>query len=161
MRCANCGTENPDYSFYCGNCAKELTRTPTASKAEPRPRSASEVGPTVPAREATRSDSEAEVQTDAQVAIAINVRRVVLILLLGMILIMGSNLVGLWISNTNMEYSDAKFMITWWGVFSALIVGFGVFYIVFVKRVTRLKFGGVRDRGTQPRHLRALHPLCS
>lgn len=148
MRCANCGKENPDYSFYCGNCAKELPRTPTAAKAEPRPRSASEVVPATRTREAIRTDSEAEVQTDAHIAIAINVRRIVLILLLGMILVLGSNLVGLWISNTNMEFSDAKSMITWWGVASALIVGFGIFYIVFVKRVTRLKFGGVRDRGT-------------
>jgi hypothetical protein len=30
MKCEYCGSENPDYAFYCGSCAKELARSSTA-----------------------------------------------------------------------------------------------------------------------------------
>ncbi len=35
VKCPNCGSENLDYSYYCGSCSKELPRTDAGWKGMP------------------------------------------------------------------------------------------------------------------------------
>lgn len=84
VKCPSCGAENPDYGFYCGRCAKELPRVLGASRYEPDEQT----------RTITQSIWESNPPpTDALVAIAINVRRIFVIMMLGLFLTLGSILI--------------------------------------------------------------------
>ncbi|OGS43729.1 MAG: hypothetical protein A3K76_04790 [Euryarchaeota archaeon RBG_13_57_23] len=43
VKCKNCGSENPDYSVYCGRCAAELKGDPAESAKEHRPQGSGSV----------------------------------------------------------------------------------------------------------------------
>ena len=137
IKCPSCGADNPDHAFFCGKCAKELPRVPSTHEPDP----------TKQAQPTVSTESRDEQQPDPQVAIAINVRRIVLILLLGIVLLVGGNLLGLWVTNSDMDFQDVRTAITLWGVLSTLIIAFGVFYIVFAKRVTKLSPGREKRKG--------------
>lgn len=132
VKCPNCGAENPDYGYYCGRCAKELPRVPGAMRSEPVEQTQTTAqgiwGPAPPA--------------DALLSIAINVRRIFVIMMLGLFLTLGSILVSWWTSYfwsiNNMNLSDLRAVIAVWGAVSALVIGFGLYYVVFKKRVTKL-----------------------
>jgi hypothetical protein len=128
MKCPKCGAENPDHSFYCGKCAAELQRPPVKHE---------DVSPNKVLQEVTAQE-EPQKTPDPQVAIAVNVRRIFLVLVIGLVLIACSNIVGLWIANADMSYEDEKAMITAWGIISLLIVVFGLVYAIGMKRVTKL-----------------------
>lgn len=133
IKCPNCGAENPDYGFYCGKCAHELPRALGASRHEPQPLS----------RPNTQGiwDSKAP-QPDALVAIAINVRRVVVLMMLGVFLTLGGVLVSWWSSyfwtTGNMNPSDVRAVVATWGAISAIVIAFGLYYVVYRKRITQL-----------------------
>jgi hypothetical protein len=132
VKCPNCGAENPDYGLYCGRCAKELSRVPGAMRSDPVEQTQTTAqgiwGPPPPA--------------DALLSIAINVRRIFVIMMLGLFLTLGSILVSWWTSYfwsiNNMNLSDLRAVIAVWGAVSALVIGFGLYYVVFKKRVTKL-----------------------
>ncbi|MCJ7489148.1 MAG: hypothetical protein MUO87_03235, partial [Thermoplasmata archaeon] len=84
MKCPSCGKDNPDYSFYCGCCAMELPK-PTA-----KPRAVPAKNDERAAEKQTSIDELVlRIESDPQVAIAINTRRIFLIMLLGMFLVAG------------------------------------------------------------------------
>jgi hypothetical protein len=134
VKCPSCGAENPDYGFYCGRCAKELPRVLGASRYEPDEQT----------RTATQSIWESNPPpTDALVAIAINVRRIFVIMMLGLFLTLGSILISWWTSyfwanNDNPNPADLRAVIAVWGIVSALVIALGLYYVVEKKGVTKL-----------------------
>jgi hypothetical protein len=132
VKCPSCGAENPDYGFYCGRCAKELPRVPGVSRSEP----AEQIQPI------TQRIWESPPPPDAMVAIAINVRRIFVILVLTLFLTLGTYLVSWWISyfweNNYQNPSDLRAVFAIWAAVSALVIAFGLYYAIFKKRVTKL-----------------------
>lgn len=121
MICPNCGATNPDNAFYCGRCAIEL-RPP------PRPEDHTELRYSAAAMRGMKA-------ADPMVAVAINVRRI--FILLGTTL-----LLTIWTSGYSIlfreYYWDYWFPGLVWLGGSALIVGGGLWCAVKMKRVTAL-----------------------
>ena len=133
VKCPNCGAENPDYGSYCGRCGWELPRVPGALRSEH-----AEQTQTVTKR-IWESNSP---PPDALVAIAINVRRIFVILVLTLFLTLGTYLVSWWISyfweSNYQNPSDLRAVFTLWAAVSALVIAYGLYYAIFKKRVTKL-----------------------
>jgi hypothetical protein len=154
IKCPKCGAENPDHSFYCGRCASELPRTALvqeAGSAEQTPPATREkvlmarfdprVATAIKARRDARIAAEREAastkdQKDVQVSVAINIRRIALVLILIVILSIGSTLVGLAISVFFPDMSSAKAILTVWLVFAVLVMIVGLYIIIYKKRLT-------------------------
>jgi hypothetical protein len=132
VKCPNCGAENPDYGLYCGRCAKELSRVPGAMRSDPVEQTQTTAqgiwGPPPPA--------------DALLSIAINVRRIFVIMMLGLFLTLGTYLVSWWISyfwgDNFQNPSDLRIVFALWAAVSALVIAFGLHYAIFKKGITKL-----------------------
>ncbi len=121
MKCPSCGADNPDGAFYCGRCAVEL---------RPPPRPEDRIG-LVYGAGAIKGTRE----PDAMVAVAVNVRRI-------FILIATTLLMTLWTTLYSVFWSDL-FYRSWlfvggWALGAAIIVAIGLWYSVTKKRVTSL-----------------------
>ena len=132
LKCTNCGAENPDHAFYCGKCAKELRgipSTPPSERADPQ-----HVDHAI-------WDATSGSPPDPLIAVAINVRRIVVILMLGLFLTLGSILVSWWTSyfysNYDTDIGAVRAIVSVWGAISAIVIGFGLYYVVFRKKITR------------------------
>ena len=158
MECPKCGAENPDHAFYCGRCAGELPRTAIVQGVEPAerttpaaraknamakldPHTAASIKADLDARIAAKREAATlasrKEQEDAQISVAINIRRIALLLILGVILSLGSTLIGLAISVFFADISSAKAILALWLVVAVLIMIVGLYIIVYKKRLTR------------------------
>jgi DNA-directed RNA polymerase subunit RPC12/RpoP len=131
MKCVNCG-----YEFFgkdtlerggCPACGKSLTVK----------------GPTVDLPQVAEAKKDEPTQLDAQVATAINTRRIALALILAVVVSVGSALVSLMVSVFFIDsygYSDitgARVLLSVWLLFAIVIMVFGLYFIIFNKRLTR------------------------
>ena len=116
MKCRNCGVDNPGEAVVCRKCGANL--------------------PTVHWRQDVVEETNATVQLNAQVSVAINTRRIALVLILAVILSIGSTLVGLAISIT--DVSSAQTLLGVWLVVAVLVMIVGLHTILFKKRLTKL-----------------------
>jgi predicted RNA-binding Zn-ribbon protein involved in translation (DUF1610 family) len=132
MKCVNC-----DYEFFsqetlkkgvCPACGKSLTVEET----------------TVELPQTATGETDAKVQLNAQVSVAINTRRIALVLILGVVLSVGTALVGVMASIILSEGSDTTHvntaigLLSAWVLIAAAIMIFGLYNIVYNKRFTRL-----------------------
>jgi len=138
MKCVNCG-----YEFFsqetlqrgvCPACGESLTVKNEANHA---------TRPTVHWPQAS-GETDETVKLNAQVSIAINTRRIALVLILAVVLSVGSALVSLMIpvffideyNTTNIN--AARALLDAWLLIATLITIFGLYSILFKKRLTRL-----------------------
>ena len=138
MKCLRCGKENADHLFYCGECSAELPRPgkPPPGVEPWRPPSPP------PATQTVQSKTEVQVAAEAPdplVAIAINVRRIFLVLLLTMVVsIFGSSItyIAMILLTRDGDISAVTAVaFVWLGLMICLMIA-GVIYIVTSKRVT-------------------------
>jgi hypothetical protein len=159
LKCPKCGSENSDHAFYCGKCSSELPR-PTLSQRDGPAEEASQASrdenaiaqlePRVAAAIKAKYDAQiaeereaaasalAKHRQDAQVSTAVNIRRIALVLILGVVLMIGSTLFGLWISVFFTDPSDAKTITIVWLASATLIMIVGLYIIVFRKRLSKM-----------------------
>ncbi len=123
VKCPNCGAENPDDAYYCGRCAVELRPPPK---------------PIAPSRDpyfvASLSGGR---EPDSMAAVAINVRRIFILLGITVLLTLGS----IWLNAINITWHsiDAnRIAYVAWGVFGTIVVAVGLWYAVKRKRITGL-----------------------
>jgi len=132
MKCVNC-----EYEFYskdtlergvCPACGKSLTvKEKIVDLWKP------------PAGEA-----DAAVQLKAQVSVAVNTRRIALVLILAVVVSVGSALVSLMVSvfftdlNGYSDMSGARALLSAWLLFAVVIMVFGLYFIIFNKRLSSL-----------------------
>jgi hypothetical protein len=136
VKCSKCGKENAEYLFYCGDCGAELARPPTVEREV--------VAHETPATQSMHAKPEAEAgdQTiDALVAIAVNVRRIFLVLLLSIVVTLfgGSLSMSLTILmiNDDLSNSTTNAVVGLWLSIMVVLLIVGVFYIIKNKTVTR------------------------
>lgn len=140
MKCPSCGADNPDYTFYCGSCARELPRQ--ARQADAKNDGAPPT--TIEAKdEASSQDgTAANMSENALVAIAVNVRRLFLVALLGMLLFVFSSLstsmMTIMIVNDDFSISSTSLFISAFMGIAVVIAIAGIVYIVYGKRLTTL-----------------------
>jgi DNA-directed RNA polymerase subunit RPC12/RpoP len=132
MKCANC-----EYEFFsqetlqrgvCPACGKSLT---VKDK-------------TVDIWKPPAGGTDAIVQLRAQVSVAVNTRRIALVLILAVVLSVGTALVSLMASiyftdeNNITNINAVHALLSAWLLFAAVIMIAGLYYIVFNKRFTKL-----------------------
>jgi hypothetical protein len=115
MKCRNCGVDNPDGAVSCMKCGANL--------------------PTVHWQRDVATETDATVQLNAQVSVAINTRRIALVLILAVILSIGSTLIGLAISI--IDVPSARTLLGAWLVIAVLVMIVGLYIIIFKKRFTK------------------------
>ncbi|OGS55504.1 MAG: hypothetical protein A3K60_06875 [Euryarchaeota archaeon RBG_19FT_COMBO_56_21] len=129
MKCPSCGAENADYVIFCGQCATQI-RKPDPSRAV--------------FKEWTKQSEQLEtprntnVVTDLSlIAIAVNVRRIFILIGLGIILTIGTSLISLWISISDYDVESAQSLLRTWLLLATAILIAGLLYAIFQKRLTR------------------------
>jgi hypothetical protein len=127
MECPKCGMKNPEHVAFCGKCGQELPLRPLVLDEPPL----------------NRVEKETPVETgpttlQAQVSIAINTRRIALVLILTVLLSIFSTLLGLWISIFEPDTGTTKTIFTIWLILASIIMMGGLTYVILTKRLTRL-----------------------
>ncbi|HIH01265.1 TPA: MFS transporter [Thermoplasmata archaeon] len=141
MKCQSCGADNPDYSFYCGTCAEELRRQDRPAETEPT-RAIPE--PDVEHGESTNTRVNVDLgrAEDALVAIAINVRRLFLVVLLSIFLLVftsiSSSMITLLVLNDEYSIHSVGTFMSVTMVIALIVVIAGIVYIISRKRLTSL-----------------------
>ena len=72
------------------------------------------------------------------VAVAINVRRIFILLGLTVFLTLGSTVLSLIVANLDFSFDGVRAAITIWGTLATIVTGAGLWYAVKIKRVTQL-----------------------
>jgi hypothetical protein len=85
-----------------------------------------------------RNEPKRDAESDSMIAVAINVRRVSILLGIFVFLTLGSTVLSLLIANIGFDFDTAKMAITIWGVIATIVTAAGLWYAVNVKRVTVL-----------------------
>lgn len=137
MRCIHCGHENPDHMIYCGMCGKTALSEDQPSSGEVTEGEY---------RHAGEPDSRAEIWDKPDfvqqsiISVAVNVRRIFLILALGLVVTLSSLLFS-WTFDLWVELDDLDTLILvnkiWYSILAVIIV-LGLVYIVRFKKITSL-----------------------
>jgi hypothetical protein len=132
MKCPSCGADNPDYTFYCGSCARELPRQ--ARQADAKNDGAPPT--TIEAKdEASSQDgTAANMSENALVAIAVNVRRLFLVVFSSL----STSMMTIMIVNDDFSISSTSLFISAFMGIAVVIAIAGIVYIVYGKRLTTL-----------------------
>ncbi len=138
MKCPNCGSE-----FYepragaCPSCGKPLTGGPGSGSS----RSADDMVRERVDRiwgQAPTGETDTAVQIAAQISVAVNTRRIALVLILFVALTILTNMIALAINVFNLDPTGARILFGAWLLVSLLTLAYGLYFIVYRKGLTRL-----------------------
>jgi len=76
--------------------------------------------------------------SDSMVAVAVNVRRIFILLAITIFLTLGTTVLGLLITNLGFDFDGAKTASTIWMVIAVIFTAAALWYSVKIKRVTKL-----------------------
>ena len=142
MKCPKCGAENAHGMVRCGNCAEGLFGEDRPAETEPRTRAVPE--PYTEYFESTdvRMAVDLGEAEDALVAVAINLRRLFLVVLLSIFLMVftsiSSSIVTLLVLNDEYSFRSVGTFMTAIMVAALIVVIAGLWYIIARKRLTTL-----------------------
>jgi len=138
LECPKCGMLNSDEMLVCGNCGTSLAGV---RQKEPKPSVLVSKPLNLGTGEADTEHSDEgtrEQMLEAQIAIAINVRRIFLLALLSIVVWLISWTIGLWANHATIDPEDLDNVVTGSALLLILVVGVGLYYIISVKRVTKM-----------------------
>lgn len=140
MRCGHCGHENPDHVIYCGMCGKKALGADQPSSGEV---SAAEGGPSENSDHLGQIWSQPDMPDYVQqslISVAVNVRRIFLILALGLVMTLSSMLFMMALDYwwESMDLDTIILVNKIWYSALAVIIVLGLVYIVRYKKITSL-----------------------
>ena len=128
MKCPKCGHVNPEHSVYCGMCSAELS-------GDAGPSRSSSIHQESTIEQASQPTHMTDLSLESIVSIAVNIRRIFIILALGLLVTMSVHLfAAVVVGIDDPEVIELTMRI--WYLVTAVLIALGLFYAVKVKRIT-------------------------
>jgi hypothetical protein len=121
MKCPKCDHENPEYAVYCGMCNEELRSGTESSGGSSMPQTMHMADPAL----------------EQIVSIAVNMRRIFIVLALGVLVTISVHLYSAVVFGYD-DPEDLILMTRIWYLATAIAVALGLYYAVKMKGITRL-----------------------